>query len=124
MGVLFTSRRNVPFPLTRSVIFRINNRIITGSGARLPSKVGQTIGIVGGIVIGTASVDAGLTSNVLLIFIGLTALASFTTPVYRMNNTIRIYRYPFLLLAQVWGLLGIGFWNLYFIANLLRTTSL
>lgn len=94
------------------------------AGARLPTKVGQTIGIVGGIVIGTASVEAGLTSNVLLIFVALGALGSFTTPVYKMGNTIRVLRFPFLLFAQFWGVLGILFCFCILIAHLLRLTSL
>lgn len=125
MGILYTSRRAIPFPPFLEVLFlELTIELLREAGARLPTKVGQTIGIVGGIVIGTASVEAGLTSNVLLIFIGLTALASFTTPIYRMNNTVRIFRYPFLLLAQFWGLLGITFGICLLLAELLRTTSL
>lgn len=125
MGIIFTTRRAIPFPPLLEVLFlELTIELLREAGARLPTKVGQTIGIVGGIVIGTASVEAGLTSNVLLIFIGLTALASFTTPIYRMNNTIRILRYPFLFLAQLWGLLGIAFGICLLLAELLRTTSL
>jgi tetrahydromethanopterin S-methyltransferase subunit G len=125
MGILYTSRTAIPFPpLLEALFLELTIELLREAGARLPTKVGQTIGIVGGIVIGTASVEAGLTSNVLLILIGLTALASFTTPIYRMNNTIRIYRYPFLLLAQLWGLLGITFGVCFLVAELLRTTSL
>lgn len=125
MGIIFTTRRAIPFPPLLEVLFlELTIELLREAGARLPTKVGQTIGIVGGIVIGTASVEAGLTSNVLLIFIGLTALASFTTPIYRMNNTIRILRYPFLFLAQLWGLLGIAFGICLLLAELLRTISL
>lgn len=69
----------------------------------MPTKIGQTLGIVGGIVIGTAAVEAGLTSNILLIIVALTALASFTTPIYQMGNTIRLIRFPFILAAQWLG---------------------
>lgn len=54
----------------------------------------QLIGIVGGIVIGTAAVQAGITSNILLIIIALSALASFTSPSYMMGNVIRLIRFP------------------------------
>ncbi len=60
-------------------------------------KVGQTLGIVGGIVIGQASVQAGLTSNILLIIVALSALASFITPIYKMGNAVRLLRFPFLI---------------------------
>jgi hypothetical protein len=122
---LVTSRRVVPFPPILEVLFlEVTIELLREAGARLPTKVGQTIGIVGGIVIGTASVEAGLTSNVLLIFIALSALASFTTPVYQMSNTIRLLRFPFLFMAELWGLLGITIAFCFLITHLLRLTSL
>ena len=122
---LVTSRRVVPFPPILEVLFlEVTIELLREAGARLPTKVGQTIGIVGGIVLGTASVEAGLTSNVLLIFIALSALASFTTPVYQMSNTIRILRFPFLFMAELWGLLGITIAFCFLLTHLLRLTSL
>jgi hypothetical protein len=125
MVTLVSSRRNIPLPpILEAIILELTIELLREAGARLPSKVGQTIGIVGGIVIGTAAVDAGLTSNVLLIIIALAALASFTTPVYRMGNTIRLLRFPFLLLADLWGLLGIAVAFIFLMIHLLRLTSL
>lgn len=125
LPTLITSRRDIPFPPILEVLFlELIIELLREAGARLPTKVGQTIGIVGGIVIGTASVEAGLTSNVLLIIVALAALASFTTPVYQMGNTIRLIRFPFLLFAQLWGLLGVGLCFGFYLAHLLRLTSL
>ena len=122
---LVSSRRNIPLPpILEAIILELTIELLREAGARLPSKVGQTIGIVGGIVIGTAAVDAGLTSNVLLIIVALAALASFTTPVYRMGNTIRLLRFPFLLMADLWGLLGIAMAFIFLLTHLLRLTSL
>ncbi len=98
------SREAIPFPpIIEAIFLELTIELLREAGARLPTKVGQTIGIVGGIVIGTAAVEAGLTSNVLLIIVALAALASFTTPIYRIGNTIRLIRFPFLFLAQLWG---------------------
>jgi len=125
LGTLISSRSQVPFPpILEAIILELTIELLREAGARLPTKVGQTIGIVGGIVIGTASVEAGLTSNVLLIFVALAALASFTTPVYKMGNTIRLIRFPFLILAHIWGLLGISICICYIMTHLLRLTSL
>lgn len=125
LGTLVTSRRAIPLPpILEALFLELTIELLREAGARLPTKVGQTIGIVGGIVIGTASVEAGLTSNVLLIFVALGALASFTTPVYKMSNTIRVLRFPFLLFAQIWGMLGIVFCFCILTAHLLRLTSL
>lgn len=103
-GSLSISRYNVPFPPVLEVIFlEFTIELLREAGVRLPTKVGQTLGIVGGIVIGQASVEASLTSNVLLIIVALSALASFTTPIYKMSNTIRFLRFPLILFASIWG---------------------
>jgi hypothetical protein len=125
LSTLVASRRAIPFPPFLEALFlELTIELLREAGARLPTKVGQTIGIVGGIVIGTASVEAGLTSNILLIFIALAALASFTTPVYRIGNTIRLLRFPFLLFAELWGLLGIVVCFCFLLTHLIRLTSL
>ncbi|WP_246017696.1 spore germination protein [Mesobacillus subterraneus] len=125
LSTLITSRREIPLPpILEALFLELTIELLREAGARLPTKVGQTIGIVGGIVIGTASVEAGLTSNVLLIIVALAALASFTTPVYRMGNTIRLLRFPFLFFAELWGLLGIVVSFSFLLTHLLRLTSL
>ncbi|MBP3967333.1 spore germination protein [Paenibacillus lignilyticus] len=125
LPTIIASRINVPFPpVVEVVIMELAIELLREAGARLPSKIGQTIGIVGGIVLGTAAVQASLTSNFLLIIVALSAMASFTTPVFRMSNTIRILRFPFILFAQMWGFLGIFLCSVIVVTHLLRLTSL
>ncbi|MGI8315916.1 spore germination protein [Halobacillus mangrovi] len=125
LPTIISSRSDIPFPpILEVIILELAIELLREAGARLPTKVGQTIGIVGGIVIGTAAVDAGLTSNVLLIIVALAALASFTTPIYQISNTIRLIRFPFLLGAQMWGLVGISIVMVFFIGHLIKLTSI
>ncbi|MFB4163467.1 spore germination protein [Alteribacillus sp. JSM 102045] len=125
LSTLIASRRNIPFPpLIEAMFLEFTIELLREAGARLPTKVGQTIGIVGGIVIGQASVEAGLTSNILLIVVALAALASFTAPVYQMGNTIRIIRFPFIILAAMYGAIGIAIMLAFVIAHLIRLESL
>lgn len=125
LATLITSRRAIPLPpILEALFLELTIELLREAGARLPTKVGQTIGIVGGIVIGTASVEAGLTSNVLLIMVALAALASFTTPIYQFGNTIRLIRFPFLLFAHAWGLVGIVLCFTFLVGHLLQLTSL
>ncbi len=125
LNTLISSRREVPLPpLLEALFLELTIELLREAGARLPTKVGQTIGIVGGIVIGTASVEAGLTSNILLIIVALAALASFTTPIYAMGNTIRMLRFPFLVFAEWVGLLGIVLCFCFLMTHLLKLTSL
>ncbi|WP_188455633.1 spore germination protein [Virgibacillus oceani] len=124
LGPLINSRANVPFPPVLEVIFmELTIELLREAGARLPTKVGQTLGIVGGIVIGQATVEAALTSNILLIIVALSALASFTTPNYTMSNAIRVLRFPFIVTAALWGGLGIAIGMVFLFGHLLRLKS-
>ncbi|RXZ84005.1 spore germination protein [Paenibacillaceae bacterium] len=107
---LATSRTRVPFPpLYEAFLMEITIELLREAGARLPTKIGQTIGIVGGIVIGTAAVQAGLTSNILIIAVALSAIASFVIPSYIMSASIRLIRFGLILLAGIWGNFGLMF---------------
>ncbi|YAR62899.1 spore germination protein [Bacillus cytotoxicus] len=125
LETLILSRAQVPFPpLIEALFLELAIDLLREAGARLPMKVGQTLGIVGGIVIGQASVEAGLTSNILLIIVALSALASFITPIYKMGNTVRLLRFPFLISAELGGLLGIVLGFLFLFTHLFRLSSL
>ncbi len=105
---LAESRARVPFPpLIEALLMEITIELLREAGARLPTKIGQTIGIVGGIVIGQAAVEAGLTSNVLIIAVASSAIASFVLPNYNMSNSIRIVRFLLIILAGYLGVFGI-----------------
>jgi hypothetical protein len=125
LGPLSESRSRVPFPpIIEALFLEFMIELLREAGARLPTKVGQTMGIVGGIVIGTAAVQAGFTSNILIIIIALGALASFTTPSYMMGNVIRILRFPLIMLGGFWGYYGIMFGFCFMLIHLLRQSSL
>lgn len=119
------SRASVPFPpILEAILIELLIELLREAGARLPTKVGQTMGIVGGIVIGEAAVQAGLTSNILIIVVAMSALASFTTPSYLMGTSFRILRFPMILLAGLYGLIGVMFGICFLIIHLLTLTSL
>lgn len=119
------SRAVVPFsPILEALLLEFLIELLREAGARLPTKVGQTMGIVGGIVIGQAAVAAGITSNILLIVVSMSALASFTTPSYLLGTTIRIIRMPLIVLAGIFGLFGLMWALCFLVIHLLRLTSL
>jgi len=105
---LTESRAKVPFPpLIEALLMETTIELLREAGARLPTKVGQTIGIVGGIVIGQAAVQAGFTSNILIISVATSAIASFTIPSYIMSASIRLIRFGLIIMAGVLGNLGL-----------------
>ncbi|KAA0786795.1 spore germination protein [Bacillus sp. BB56-3] len=118
------SRIRVPFsPLLEALIMEITLEMLREAGIRLPQPIGQTIGIVGGIVIGQAAVQAGLVSNVMVIIVSLTAIASFVVPNYDLSSCIRLIRFPMILLAYFYGILGIVSGLMLLFAHLVSLTS-
>ncbi|MBT2728085.1 spore germination protein [Bacillus sp. ISL-75] len=125
LETLVGSRVNVPFPpFLEALMLEIMIEMVKEAGIRLPYKIGQSLGVVGGIVIGQAVVEAGLTSNVLLILVGLGTLASYTAPVYKFSNTVRFIKFPIIFLSQWFGLFGVFLGYQFTIVHLLRLTSL
>lgn len=107
---LMQSRYRVPFPpIIEAIFLEVVIELLREAGARLPTKIGQTIGIVGGIVIGQAAVEAGITSNILIIVVSVSAIASFIVPSYIMSASIRNVRFLFILMAGFLGNIGIFF---------------
>ncbi|KAA6460469.1 spore germination protein [Bacillus thuringiensis] len=103
-----TSRIKVPFsPLIEAFIMELTLEMLREAGIRLPQPIGQTIGIVGGIVIGQAAVQAGLVSNVMVIIVSITAIASFIVSNYDLASSIRLIRFPIMIFAYFWGIVGI-----------------
>lgn len=122
---LTESRYKVPFPpIIEALFMETTIELLREAGARLPSKIGQTIGIVGGIVIGQAAVQAGLTSNILIIAVASSAIASFVTPAYVMSASIRLLRFGLIILAGIWGNFGIAIGITAIIIHLSSLTSL
>ncbi|WP_054942820.1 spore germination protein [Paenibacillus ihuae] len=108
LRTLAESRNRVPFPpVYEALLMEIMIELLREAGARLPTKIGQTIGIVGGIVIGQAAVQAGLTSNVLIIAVASSAIASFVIPSYMMSASIRLIRFGIIILTGFWGNMGL-----------------
>lgn len=119
------SRSAVPFPpLFEAIILEFLMELLREAGARLPTKIGETIGIVGGVVIGQAIVEAGLTSSILIIVVALSALSTYTIPNYLMGTTMRLIRFPIMILAGLFGIFGIMYGICFISIHLLKLKSL
>ncbi len=115
----------IPYrPLIEALILEIIMELIRESSIRLPQSVGQTIGIVGGLVIGDAIVSAGLVSNLMVIVVALTAISSYVVPSVELNTSIRMLRFPFMLLASLFGFFGIVIGVVVLLIHLINLSSL
>lgn len=110
--LLFTieaARETVPFPtIFEILIMEVSFELIREAGLRVPSPIGPTIGIVGGLILGEAAVSANLVSPVLIIIVAITAICSFSIPDFSLNFTIRIARFIYIILGYMAGFLGIA----------------
>ena len=110
--LLFTieaARETVPFPVIFEILLmEISFELIREAGVRVPSPIGPTIGIVGGLILGEAAVSANLVSPILIIIVAITAICSFSIPDFSLNFTIRICRFIYILLGYMAGFLGIA----------------
>lgn len=102
------TRVKVPFPaIWELLLMELMIEIFREAGARLPKPLGQTVGIVGGIVIGEAAVQANIVGPITLIVVGITAMASFSTPHYSMAFSFRLLRLLLIIGAGFFGLFGL-----------------
>lgn len=90
---------------------------------RVPKQIGSAVGIVGGIVIGSAAIEANIFSPLLLIVGAISLLASFTAPDYTIANPLKILKFFLMFLSGSFGLLGFVCGISIILVNLVSTSS-
>ncbi|BAQ11006.1 spore germination protein ka [Bacillus sp. OxB-1] len=115
----------IPYrPIMEAFLLESFIELIREASIRLPKPIGQTIGIVGGLVVGDAIVNVGIVSNLMVIVVAMTAISSFVVPSVEMNMTIRLLRFPFMLAAASFGFFGMAIGTLILFIHLLNRSSL
>jgi len=106
---IIKSREAVPFPtIVELLLMEIAFELVREGGVRIPGVIGQTLGIVGALILGQVAVQAGLVSPILIVIIALTGLGSFTMPNYSMALAVRIIRFIFVIGGAIAGFYGIS----------------
>jgi len=106
---IISRKAEVPFPTSTSIIFMLLAfEVLIEAGFRLPKTIGQTISIIGALVVGQAAVQANIISPVVVIIIAMTGLAGFTMPNQDFANALRIFRMLFVISATMSGLYGLA----------------
>jgi len=119
------SRARVPFPpILEALLMEIAIEMLREAGLRVPSPIGQTTGVVGGIIIGQAAVQAGIVSNIMVIVVAITAISSFIIPNQDMAVAIRLVRFPMMIIASMFGMVGISIGLMIFAAHLISLETL
>ncbi len=101
------ARKGVPFPAVIEVlIMEVSFELLREAGVRLPGAMGNTIGIVGGLIIGQAAVEASLVSPIVVIVIAFTALCSFAVPNEEFATAFRLLKFFFIGICAWLGFFG------------------
>ncbi|WP_248928074.1 spore germination protein [Paenibacillus hamazuiensis] len=105
---LAAQREGIPFPaFIEALLMELTFEILREAGVRMPRAIGQSVSIVGTLVIGQAAVEAGLVSAAMVIVVAITAISNFVFPAFNMGISIRIIRFGLMGLAASFGLFGI-----------------
>lgn len=108
MLAIIGARNEVTFPVVVEVLLmEFLFELLREAGIRLPGQMGNTIGVVGGLIVGQAAVDASLVSTIVVIVVALTAICSFAIPNEEFASTFRLLKFVMIILAAVLGLYGI-----------------
>jgi hypothetical protein len=118
------SREDVPFPaIVEAFFMEVTFEALREAGIRLPKQVGSAVSIVGALVIGQAAVSAGIVSAPMVMVVAITGIASFAIPRYNAAISFRMLRFPIMIFAGTFGLLGIMLGLLVIIVHLAKLRS-
>ncbi|MBY6038028.1 spore germination protein [Fictibacillus nanhaiensis] len=122
---LLDTREGIPFPaLIEALIMIFFFELLQEAGIRLPKPIGSTVSIVGALIIGEASINAGIASPIMVVIIGLTGIASFSIPYYDFGFAARLLRIPLMILASIMGGFGLLIGALLILLHLSKLTVL
>ncbi|MFC5466202.1 spore germination protein [Lederbergia graminis] len=107
LATIGASRLGIPFNTTFEMLLMITLfELFREAGVRLPKAVGQTVAVVGGLIVGDAAIRAGLTSPTMLVVSAITAVATFTLGNQSLFGTVTLIRIFSILCASVLGMYG------------------
>lgn len=121
---LIEQHTRVPFPAFFEItIMIIAFEILRESDIRIPSKVGSSVSILGGLILGDAAVSAGIISPIMIIVVAISSISSLVFSYTSMVNLIRYYRYLILFLSALLGIYGLFIGLSLLIINISSITS-
>lgn len=102
------SKQNVPYPTPIEILgMLVAFELLQEAGLRLPDSIGQTVSIVGALIVGQSAVEARVISPIAVIVVAVTGIAGFTIPNQDLAATLRLGRFGMVLAAIAAGMFGV-----------------
>ena len=109
MQSMIEARSSVPFPTAVEVILMLLAfELLQEAGIRLPSPIGETVSIIGALIVGQSAVEASVVSPVVVVVIALAGIAGYTMPNQDMGSALRLCRFLLVLAAIALGMFGVA----------------
>ena len=102
------AKQRVPFPTVFEVLgLLVAFELLQEASVSLPQSVGQSLSIIGGLVVGSAAVEAKIISPTALIVVAVAGICGFTVPGRGLADALRLWRTGLTVLAALGGLYGV-----------------
>lgn len=106
---MIDAKQSVPFPSAFEVLaMLISFELLQEAGLRLPNPIGETISIIGALIVGQSAVEAKVVSPVVVVVVALSGIAGYTSPNQDMGAALRICRFLFVIASMLGGMFGLA----------------
>jgi len=105
---IIEARQQVPFSAAMEILgMLLAFELLQEAGLRLPNPVGDTVSIIGALIVGQAAVEARVVSPVTVIVVATAGICSFTLPSQDLGGALRLLRLGMVVLSIALGLYGL-----------------